>query len=70
MRNLVLTYLVAACSLGGCGGPYVMERVATQDGMVTGYERIVVDGDGQVVSDRQEGYIPYNGNTGDDSWMY
>ncbi|MFZ4538459.1 hypothetical protein [Propionivibrio sp.] len=58
MRNRTVLYLLLGLLIGGCGGPYVMERVDFQDGMVVGDEEVVVDGNGQVTGVSEEGYIP------------
>lgn len=37
---------------------FVMESVNVEDGMVVGDEQVIVDCNGQVISDREEGYVP------------
>lgn len=44
--------------LSACNGPYVMEKVEVENGMVVGDEQIEVNGDGQVVERTEEGYVP------------
>lgn len=57
MRRLPQVYLLCALSLGGCG-PYVMERVNIENGMVVGVEDVAVDGSGRVAGVQQDGYLP------------
>jgi hypothetical protein len=52
--------LLLGLVVGGCGGPYVMEEVNVQDGMVVGEEAVAVDGAGQVSAVEQEGDVPNN----------
>ena len=58
MSRLILAYLLSGLSLGGCGGPLVMERVEFENGMAVGDEQVAVDGNGRVVGVREDGYIP------------
>jgi hypothetical protein len=44
----------------GCAGPYVVEEVNIQNGMVVGEETVAVNADGRVSGVDQEGYVPNN----------
>lgn len=44
--------------LAGCSGPYVMEKVNVEDGMVVGEEQVEVNSDGQVIQRTEEGDVP------------
>ena len=57
LRRRVLAYLLCSLSIGGCGGPLVMERVDFEDGMVVGDEQVAVDAGGRVDAVREDGYI-------------
>ena len=52
--------LLLSLLISGCGGPYVMERLNIENGMVVGEEEVVVESDGQVTGVSQDGYVPDN----------
>lgn len=52
--------LLVCVLISGCTGPYVMERVNVENGMVVGEEQVAVDGTGQITGVSQEGYVPDN----------
>ena len=58
MHKHTLSYILISLLISGCGGPFVMERVNIEDGMVVGDEQVIVDGNGQVISDSEDGYVP------------
>lgn len=60
MYNKSLKYLLLGVLLGGCSGPYVVDEVNVEDGVVAGEESLAVDGSGQVTAVGEEGYIPEN----------
>ena len=61
MRNRVFICFLISWLVGGCSGPYVMQEVSVQDGMVVGTEQVSVDGNGQITSVTQEGDVPDSG---------
>ena len=58
MHKRTLPYVLISLFVSGCGGSFVMERVNIEDGMVVGDEQVIVDGNGQVIRDSEDGYVP------------
>ena len=60
MRTGIFWILLASVLIGGCAGPYTMESVTVENGMVVGVEQVDVDGSGQITGVSQDGYVPDN----------
>lgn len=60
MKHQTFAALCAALLTTACAGPYTMEEVNVEGGMVVGSEQVNVGSDGQIQSVSQEGYVPDN----------
>jgi hypothetical protein len=58
MQPRTLMFFLVSLLISSCSGPYVMEEVNVQDGVVVGEKEVDVGANGQITGESEEGYVP------------